>query len=241
MENIPHYISGTFIAVVIACIGFIFYAVNLVAVGRKNFTPTIVLSILCIWCISISILAVNGIFQDFSMPPRIFLFTATSLLVIIILLFLKKSRSFLNKLPITSLTYIHIVRVPVELVLLWLGVIEAIPMEMTFEGANFDILSGITAPFIAVFMLSHNKRHRLGAIIWNLVALGLLINIVTRAILATPYFYEPLPGGTPANIAVFSFPFVLLPTFVVPIVLFCHLVSLNQLLFAKYQSHVSTT
>ena len=108
-------------------------------------------------------------------------------------------------------------------------------MEMTFEGSNLDILSGISAPFAAVFMVGARSNSKIGAIVWNLVALGLLINIVSIAISYMPYFYTP-SGGDLANLGVFYFPYVLLPTFVVPVVLFSHLVSLYQLFFKKDQS-----
>lgn len=236
MENVPSYISGTFIAIVIACVGFIFYAVNDVAVGRRNFTPTIILTILSVWIFLVSILTFNGFFEDLSSPPRLMLFVGIVILVIIALFVVKRTRDFLNKMPITTLTYIHIIRVPVEMVLLWLGVSGAVAMEMTFEGSNFDIVAGITAPFVGVFMISGRSKNKIGAIIWNLAALGLLFNIVIRAILYTPYFYEQAIGGEAANTAVLYFPFVLLPTLVVPAVFFSHLVSLNQLIFVKDQS-----
>lgn len=237
MENIPTYISGTFLAIVAAAVGFIFYAVNFVASGKRNFTPTIILTLLCAWIFLVSILTFNGFFLDFSSPPRLMIFVGVTIVTIIVLLAFKKTRRFLNKMPITTLTYIHIIRVPVEMVLLWLGIIGAIGMEMTFEGANFDIISGITAPFVGVFMIGSRSKNRIGAIIWNFAALALLFNIVIRAISYTPYFYEYTAGGQPANIAVFYFPFVLLPTLIVPIVFFSHVVSLNQLLFVKEPSH----
>lgn len=236
MENIPTYISGTFLAIVAASVGFIFYAVNFVASGRRNFAPTIVLTLLCVWIFLISILTYNGFFQNYTMPPRLMLFVGFTVLIILALFLIRRTKTFLNKMPITTLTYIHIIRVPVEMVLLWLGVSGAIGMELTFEGSNFDIVSGITAPFVGVFMISGRSKNRIGAIIWNVAALALLINIVVRAISYTPYFYEYSLGGQAENIAVFYFPFVLLPTLVVPIVLFCHLVSLNQLLFVKEPS-----
>ena len=235
MENIPAYISGTFLAIVIAAVGFIFYAVNHVASGRKNFTPTIILTFFSVWVFLISILTFNGFFEDYSSPPRLMLFVGFITLLIISLFIIPKTRSFLNKMPITTLTYIHIIRVPVEMVLLWLGISGGVAMEMTFEGSNYDILSGITAPFVGVFMIGGRSKNRIGAIIWNLGALALLVNIVIQAISFTPYFYEPQLIGEVANIAVFYFPFVLLPTLVVPVVLFSHLVSLNQLLFVKDQ------
>ncbi len=235
MEHIPTYISGTFLAIVVAAVGFIFYAVNYVAAGRKNFAPTIVLTLLSVWIFLVSILTYNGFFRDFSSPPRLMLFVGFLMVIIFALLIMKKTRTFINKMPITTLTYIHIIRVPVEMVLLWLGISGAVAMEMTFEGSNFDIISGITAPFVGVFMMGGRSKNKIGAIIWNLGALALLINIVIRAISYTPYFYTQAPGGEVANIAVFYFPFVLLPTLIVPIVFFCHLVSLNQLIFVKDQ------
>lgn len=234
MENIPPYISGTFIAIVIASIGFIFYAVNHVAQGKRNFTPVFLLSGFLVWITFISILTLNDYFKDFS-SPRLFPFVGVPIVIMVFLLGYRRTRSFLNKMPITTLTYVHIIRVPVEMVLLWLGISGAISMELTFEGSNFDILSGITAPFVAVFLIGKNKN-KLGAIIWNLFALGLLINIVYNAISQTPYFLDPTSTNEIVNIAVFHFPFVLLPTIVVPIVFFSHVVSLNQLIFTKDQS-----
>ena len=136
--------------------------------------------------------------------------------------------------PITTLHYLHIIRVPVEMVLWWLSVAMVIPEIMTFEGANLDIISGISAPFAAVFMVGARSKSRIGAIIWNLLALGMLFNIVFIAISHTPYFYEAT-DEVPANVGVFNFPYILLPTFVVPAVFFSHLVSLNQLIFKKDQ------
>lgn len=236
MENIPTYISGTFLAIVVAAVGFIFYAVNFVASGRRNFTPTVILTIFCIWIFLISILTFNGFFEDFSSPPRLMIFVGITIVAIVGLFAVKRSRKFLNKMPITTLTYVHIIRVPVEMVLLWLGISGGLGMELTFEGSNFDILAGITAPFVGVFMLGGRSKNRIGAVIWNVAALALLANIVARAISYTPYFYEQTIGGQPENIAMFYFPFILLPTLVVPVVLFSHLVSLNQLLFVKEPS-----
>jgi hypothetical protein len=65
-------------------------------------------------------------------------------------------------------------------------------------------------------------------IAWNLLCLGLLINIVTLAVLSAPFPFQQLAFDQP-NIAVLFFPFIWLPAFVVPAVLFAHLVCLRQL------------
>ena len=234
MGNIPNYVSGTFIAIVIAVLAFIIYAVSAAADRKSKTTITVIVLVLLGWIITISLLSVDGFYLDYSLPPRLFMFLGVCLISFAVMFAIPKSRAFLGKMPITTLHYLHIVRVPVEMVLWWLAVWSIVPMEMTFEGSNLDIVSGISAPFAAVFLVGARNKNRIGAIIWNLVALALLINIVSRAISYTPYFYDG--GDVPANIGVFYFPYVLLPTFVVPAVFFCHLVSLYQLIIKKDQS-----
>ncbi|MFY0686506.1 MAG: hypothetical protein JXQ90_05040 [Cyclobacteriaceae bacterium] len=230
MENLPGFIGYTFLAIVVAAMAFLFYALNHAAPEKKNFTPTATVTFLAVWLFVLSILTFNDFFLDFEVkPPRLIYALLPSVVAIVILFANKQSRAFLMKLPLTTLTYIHIIRVPVEIVLWWLSQEEVIPVELTFEGNNYDILSGISAPFAGVFLVGLRSKSRIGALIWNFLALGLLIYIVWQAIFATPVFFDPAVFSNP-NIAVFYFPFILLPGFVVPVVLFSHLVSIYKLL-----------
>ncbi|GAB4235285.1 MAG: hypothetical protein Tsb0034_09380 [Ekhidna sp.] len=235
MENIPNYVAGTFIAIVVAVLCFLIYSVNAASPGKKNLTPSLVLAVLLGWIFLVSVQTFSGFFMDFSRPPRLMLYVGVCVVSIAVLFIVPKSRAFIAEMPITTLHYLHIIRVPVEMVLWWLAVWELVPIEMTFEGSNLDILSGISAPFAAVFMVGSRSKSRLGALIWNLIALALLVNIVSRAISLTPYFFQAGEGQL-ANMGVFYFPYVLLPTFVVPAVFFCHLASIYQLIFKKDQS-----
>ena len=100
---------------------------------------------------------------------------------------------------------------------------------MTFEGRNFDILSGISAPIMAWLAFRNGKINRPLLLIWNVLALLLLINIVTNAILSVPSPLQKFAFDQP-NVGILYFPFIWLPSTVVPIVLFSHLVSFYQLL-----------
>jgi len=121
------------------------------------------------------------------------------------------------------------VRVPVEIVLWWLAGFSVLPELMTFEGLNYDILAGISAPFVAIFMVGLRSKTEIGAVIWNIIGLLLLINIVVHALLSAPFLFQTMAFDQP-NIAVFYFPFIYLPSFIVPVVLFAHLASLAKLL-----------
>ncbi len=166
-------------------------------------------------------------------PPKIILTGILPALVTIILLFAtSKGRQFIDSLPLKNLTYLNIVRIPVEIVLYWLYLHKAIPELMTFEGRNFDILAGISAPFIAYFGLTKTKLSQQTVLIWNFISLGLLLNIMVNALFSTPSPIQKLAFDQP-NIAILNFPFSWLPTFIVPIVLFGHLTSIRQLLKNK--------
>jgi hypothetical protein len=103
---------------------------------------------------------------------------------------------------------------------------------MTFEGRNFDILSGITAPIIYYLAFRDGKVNRALLIAWNLGALALLTNIVTIAVLAFPSPFQTVGLHQP-NIGVTYFPYVWLPAVIVPIVFFCHVTSLWRLISEK--------
>lgn len=93
---------------------------------------------------------------------------------------------------------------------------------MTFEGRNFDILSGLTAPIIFYFGFVTKQLDRKVILIWNFICLALLINIVVVAILSAPFPFQQFAFDQP-NIAVLYFPFNWLPSCVVPLVLLSHL------------------
>ncbi len=229
MDNLPVFVSYTFIAITIAVLAFIIYATNVAAPGRKNNTPTVVFTFLTIWLFLTALLTFQGFFEvTDSFPPRLFIPIVTALVTIAVLFSLSSSREFILKMPITTLTYLHIIRVPVELVLWWLALAGMVPMVMTFEGSNFDILTGVTAPFAGVFLVGMRSKSTFAAIIWNLLGIGLLLNIVIIAIRATPYFFDSSGFDRP-NLAVLEFPFIWLPTFVVPAVLFAHIAALLKL------------
>jgi hypothetical protein len=141
------------------------------------------------------------------------------MLLIAILFSTKRGRSWIKTIRLEWMVLASIIRLPVEFVLLWLAIHGAVPYLMTFEGVNFDIISGITAPIVWYFMFYKKKFNRPVFIAWNLLCLGLLFNIVIRAILSVPTPFQQFAFDQP-NIGVLYFPYVWLPGFLVPLVLF---------------------
>ncbi|MFI5134841.1 MAG: hypothetical protein ACHQD9_03205, partial [Chitinophagales bacterium] len=130
------------------------------------------------------------------------------------------------------LTYLHTIRIPVEIVLYLLFLHKQIPQLMTFEGRNFDILSGISAPFVAYFGYNKQKLSTTFLLTWNFICLALLINIVINAVLSAPFPFQKFGFDQP-DVAVLYFPFTWLPCCVVPVVLLSHLAVIRQLIMQK--------
>jgi hypothetical protein len=149
---------------------------------------------------------------------------------------LESGRKFIDSLNIETLTILHILRLPVEITLYYLLLAELIPESMTFEGSNFDIISGITAPVIYYFVFVLRKIGARILLIWNFLCLVLLLNVVITAILSVPTPFQQFAFDQP-NIGVGYFPFVLLPAALVPIVFLSHLASIRQLSKRKAIEH----
>ncbi|MDQ3749582.1 MAG: hypothetical protein M3367_11330 [Acidobacteriota bacterium] len=234
IENLPSYVSTAFILTTFLTVGFLFYAF------RQTVSDTtaakILFALVPLWLIFQAALASSGFYLSVDVfPPRLPFFAVIPAIVLIILLFIFARKNFISRLSIKTLTLLHVIRIPVEIVLLWLFQNGQVPQLMTFEGRNFDILSGLTAPIIAWLAFRNGKTNRPLLIVWNIFALLLLINIVTNAVLSIPSPFQQLAFEQP-NRAVLYFPFVWLPSVVVPVALFCHLASLNKLFSIDFKS-----
>jgi len=220
METLPLYISIVFILITLLTLWFIF----------KAGAGICALVISGTWLIIQAVVASTGFYTNTqSIPPRLMFLLFPAVATIVALLTLKPARSWLNNLDTKWLTYLHMVRVPVEITLFLLFVNGKVPQLMTFEGSNFDIISGITAPVVAYWSYTRSRLSKPILLMWNLICLTLLFNIVTRAILSAPYPFQQL-GFEQPNVAILYFPFVWLPGFVVPAVLFSHLVCIRRIL-----------
>lgn len=138
----------------------------------------------------------------------------------------------MDSFSLLHITYLNIVRIFVEITLYKLFLYKMMPELMTFKGINFDILIGISAPFMAYYGIRMSKISRNLIVCWNILGLVLLLNIVMIAFLSAPSPLQKIAFDQP-NIAILYFPFSWLPTFIVPVILFGHLVSIRQLLKQK--------
>ena len=227
MLDLPFYIPLLFVLTTI--VTFLFF---IAAVIKNNpiGTTAIVSVIIIIWLALNAFLGYTGFYTvTDTIPPRFVLMVAIPFLLIIILFITARGKRFIDSLSPEILTGLHTVRVFVEIILWWLFTYKFIPQLMTFEGRNFDILAGITAPIVVYYAFVKHKLGNTFMLVWNVLCLLLLLNIVTNAILSAPFPFQQFAFDQP-NVGVMYFPFVWLPCFIVPVVLFSHLVLIRRLL-----------
>jgi len=187
------------------------------------------LILLCGWIALQTLIANTGFYAVTSArPPRFALAIGPPALLIAALFLTRAGRAFLDRLNLRWLTLLHVVRLPVELVLHWLFIAGLVPQVMTYEGRNFDILSGVTAPIVAVIAFRAGAPNRRLLLAWNVVCLVLLANIVVHGILSVPGPLQQF-GFEQPNVALLRAPFVWLPSIIVPVVLLAHLAAIRQL------------
>lgn len=221
MDNLPAFIGISFGIVTIVSI-YMFY----MSTPKSDWF----LYLAGIWIVAQAFIAATGFYTNTQvLPPRFLLTIVPPTFLILACFSLKKGRVFIDSLNIRTLTILHTIRIPVELVLFWLYNHKVIPEIMTFEGRNLDILSGLSAPLIYYLAFIKQIWVRQILILWNSLCLCLLINIVSIAILSAPFSFQKFGLDQP-NIAVLYFPFVWLPCCVVPLVFLAHLSAFRLLL-----------
>lgn len=180
---------------------------------------------LAAWLAFTAALGASGVLMHFeSKPPRLLVAVAAGVALFTYATRTATAKSILAQMPRSWPVGMHTMRIPIELGLWSLFLHERIPVVLTFEGRNFDVLVGITAPIIALFF----AKKRAVLLAWNVGSLMLLANIVVLAVSSFPGTPIHIDWPGPVNTVVAEFPFVWLPTFLVPVALFSHVVSLRQ-------------
>jgi hypothetical protein len=220
--------EALFVAVVLAVAAIFIYAVVKVVHGREHpdrgrfGVAMIVMVVLVFWLAVPAVLASQGVLDRYSPPPAPgFILVGLLTLGTVVLAFSPFGSRLAAGVPLAGLVGYQVFRVPLEWVLHRLYSEGVIPVQMTYVGQNFDIVTGVLAAALGLWLWAGNRTLWL-VVVWNIIGLALLANIVTVAILSTPVPFRYFMND-PANMLPSTFPYVWLPTFLVQAALFGHL------------------
>jgi hypothetical protein len=171
--------------------------------------------------------AATGVLRRWDATPPPF-----ALLVVIIVLmgfrlaFGPVGRRFAETIPLWLLVGVQGFRLPLELAMHRLAERGVMPVQMSYSGRNYDILTGASALLLALMIVTGKAGVRVVRL-WNVIGLILLVNIVVVAILSTPRI--AFFGNANLNTFVTYAPFVWLPAILVLGALAGHLVIFRKL------------
>lgn len=233
MENAPAIVNFWYILLLITtttAIIRVFRTTVKASTAKRKYVP--IIGLLLLWTV-LTLLTLQGVFLDTikNTPPAFMpAVLAANLFAVYFALYYKPLQE-LNPQKMKFVVALQTFRLPLELIFVWLLTLNLLPIQMTFEGRNFDVLVGLTAPLIAYFGYHKNILPRWLLIGWNFIGLALLANIVIIAILSAPTNFQVFTN-LPHNTLVLQAPYHFIPFFLVPLALFGHLYALKRL-FAK--------
>jgi hypothetical protein len=212
---------------IVAAVAALFLYASLVMIPRReprDGRPIGVVALVLLFWIGVpGLLASRGLLDRYTpLPAPALIVIALISVGTVVLAFSRFGSRLIAAAPLAGLVGYQAFRVPVEWALHRLYTEGVIPVQMTYAGRNFDIVSGIVAAALGLWLWTGRRTAWL-VVAWNILGLALLANIITIAVLSTPVPFRTFMNE-PANRLPSVFPYVWLPTFLVQAALFGHLV-----------------
>lgn len=190
--------------------------------GRSRF---VAMGFFVLWLLYVGAIGYAGVTTWTRPPGLLFLVIPIALFQSLVLTRHPQVPLLAKRVPLVLLIGLQVFRVLVEGELYGLYMLGLVPKMLTFEGANLDILTGLSAPLVA-WLYATGRLSLRGLRLWNLVGIALLTNVVVRAVLTLPGSTLLLHTEVP-NRALGMPPFMFLPGFFVPLALGLHIVALR--------------
>jgi hypothetical protein len=185
--------------------------------------------LLVMWLVLTGALAASGALARWDLlPPPVMPVIGLSLILSTTVALSSTGLLVAKSLPLALLVGFQAFRLPLELLLQQLAYDGVLPVQMTFDGMNFDIATGISAIGVALWAAT-GRLPRAVLWLWNLMGLALLVTIVTIAMLSAPIPIRVF-WNEPANTIIGTFPYVWLPTVLVQAAWLGHLLVFRRLL-----------
>lgn len=176
-----------------------------------------------LWLVATGLAALSGALRGFSLP----LFTALMILTGGAA-FSRVGAALMAAVGPVGLIGFQFFRVPVAMFLRGMYQAGQVPVQLTYQGLNFDLFVGLTAPAMA-WLVWRGKARSYAIWAWNAFGLVLLIEAIVIAALSMPTEFRVFTNE-PASTFSTSPPYIWLPTVLAPAALVGHLLVLRWLL-----------
>src|SRR6266536_1756851 len=194
--------------------------------SKSIFRRTAIL--LIAWLLLLGILSIRGFFTNFSqLPPRLSFALLVPLPLVLLFNRSRAGKQLLHHIQPQWLIYLQSFRILVEMAIWLLVRYGSLPVQMSFEGRNFDILTGLLAFPVGYYCFVKKTWPPVAALIYNIAGLVSLLNIVAITSLSMPTALRVF-HNSPDSSLLTRFPFIYLPGLLVPLAYALHILSLRQ-------------
>lgn len=200
---------------------------NEIAIVRRT---GIALAAVAAWMIFTGEVAARGVIAQFDRQPSPMLFVFLGVIALGVALGLSPVGSRLVRgISLPVLIGIQAFRFPLELLMHRAAGEGVMPVQMSYSGWNFDILTGIAAIVVSI-LLATGRMSRKGAWVWNIGGIVLLAGIILIAAASSPMIRAFGDEPSKVNTWVAYFPFIWLPAVLVVAAIAGHVVITRKLL-----------
>lgn len=137
------------------------------------------------------------------------------------------ARHVVERIPLPWLMGVQLYRV-LGAVFLFAYAQDLMPGEFALPAGLGDVAIGLAAPLVAYAFVRRGASARRAAVAWNILGIADLVVAVSMGFLTSPSPLQQLAIEAP-NALISRYPFVLIPTFAVPVSILLHLLSLWRL------------
>jgi hypothetical protein len=215
-------------ALVVLLAGAVMWSSQRAGINRREagIHATIALALGTLWLALTSTLASRGVLH-FEPPPTMGLLIVATFVLVVVIVRSPAGQRITTQLPLAALVGFQAFRIAVELLMHRAYEEGLMPIQMSYAGRNFDIVSGGTALLLAIWLATGHRSPRVVAL-WNVLGIALLTNILIIALLSAP---TPLRVfmNEPANTWITHSPWVWLPTVMVAMAMLGHIAVYRRL------------
>ena len=167
-------------------------------------------------------LAASGRLSFTSRPPTAGILIAAAVVLAVAVATSRLGSRLATGIPLAALVGVQAFRFPLEVLLHRAYREGLVPVQMSYSGFNFDILTGLSAIVVALYV-ARRPDAVVVVRVWNAAGIVLLVNILTIAVLSTPTPIRVF-HNEPANEWIAHAPWVWLPSVFVVAAIIGHIV-----------------
>lgn len=197
------------------------------SVAKKKKT-TLIVSLMS-WHLFIFILASTEFMLDLSFPPRFFLFTILPAFTFTgIFIYKNRNNAWIQNIPSHWLFFYQSFRIGIETIFIFTVAKGILHPNVTIEGYNFDLIYAFTVLIIGLLTFKNFNKYKQIIIWWNYLGLA-IIAVIIFLFQSTIYIPEIYGNIKPFPVEFLNYPYILVPSFLMPTAVFIHVLSIVQL------------